>query len=73
MIADMQGWIADNYVHPEPVAERMVTLSQIFPHATFKRRFKAATRAGAADYVHSHPGSREAKQNAGNDGTANRT
>jgi len=51
MIADMQEWIADNYVHPAPVAT-MVTLSHL-PARTFKRRFKAATGLAPLDYVHS--------------------
>lgn len=50
-IAAMQEWVADNYVHPGPVA-KMVELSGL-PARTFKRRFKEATGLPPLDYVHS--------------------
>lgn len=49
VIACCQGWIADHYAGPSPVA-RMVRQSGL-PERTFKRRFRAATGYAPVDYV----------------------
>jgi transcriptional regulator GlxA family with amidase domain len=49
VIAGCQGWIAEHYAAPNPVA-RMVEQSGL-AERTFKRRFKAATGYAPVDYV----------------------
>jgi transcriptional regulator GlxA family with amidase domain len=50
VIARCQGWIAEHYREPSPVAA-MVRLSGI-AERSFKRRFQAATGMSPLEYVH---------------------
>lgn len=50
VIARCQGWIADHYMDPAPVAA-LVRESGL-PERSFQRRFAAATGMSPLDYVH---------------------
>jgi len=50
VIARCQGWIAEHYHEPAPVAA-MVRQSEL-PERTFKRRFEKATGLSPLEYVH---------------------
>lgn len=50
VIAEVQGWIAENLTQPNPVAQ-MVKRSGLHDR-TFKRRFRQATGYTPIDYVH---------------------
>lgn len=49
-IADVQIWIADNYIQPNPVA--LMAKKSGLNERTFKRRFHKATGYTPIDYVH---------------------
>lgn len=50
VVADSQGWVADNYALPHAVS-RMTKRSGL-PARTFKRRFKSVTGYAPIEYVH---------------------